>query len=592
MTQNTSTVPSPAAFDPLDFSYLSRLSPAGRRAIFSEFVELGDAPRVLAGLALKPFAISGSGAANRLDLHLCAQAIFFCDHAILDDVVSEVLAAHRICSSARAPEEFAMVDFGPLAALCCLASIVEDRAGNFGEAEILRTRALSFVQNLPIVGELPARDTPLYDRTSPLISAVLIEASAKGFCSSKSLDARHPLQAATALLAAGDARVAEAILSRHDFMQNASLVFKENQFYKEGQPQADRRPPLGAFEFLGSTSFWRELPAAGTHILKFIFNRLERPLDAGSVPHQILQAMILGAGEPESEGLALARSMLGDEVFTAVLNQGEVQANQAWRCAMSMAAKDRSLLPALAAVCRDVNDPQLPHFDRMRRASSYRDAMLAMVYHSSPGISEAACGSIEARTGGAAGSAHAIFSELFSLKGLPFHLARIAACARPDVVGASLSSMGLAVFASYPPADRKGLDKTPLMIFAGLSCPETFEAALDWLAAEGVLRELAGAKAWVYSADDSRKKGDLLAFCVAEGRADLAECLLKRLPDLDLKPARDVAKAMAQKSKTSAGSLALSAWESVLLGQIKPLAVHASSDEPLPPIAAPKRNRL
>lgn len=584
MTEHATTNAAQPAFDPLDFSYLSKLSHAGRRAIFSEFVDLGDAPRILAGLALKPFGIPSTDAANRLDLHLCAQAILSCDHGILQDVVKEVVASWRMCSNARSQEEAAAGDFGPLAALCCLGSIVEDRAGNSGAAEILRQRALSFVHVLPISCKLPASSIAVYGKTSPLISNVINEAAANGFCHSRSIEARVPLQAAMALLAAGDARVVEAILSRDDFMEKSARVFRPGQLHLE-----DRALSLDVFDFLGSTSFWREFSAAGAHILRFIFAKMERPMEADSFPPMILQAMVLGAIDSENEGLVLARTMLGDEVFTRVLNQSEIQASHAWRSAVALSAKDLSLIPALASVCRDLNNPQLPYFSRMQRSNAYRDAMIAMIYHNAPGISEAACESIEARTGGAPGSAHALFPELLSAKNFPFHLARIAGCGRPDVVEASLSSIGLATFTSYPPADRKGLDKTPLMIFAGLATPDAFDAALGWIAKEGCLQELASAKAWVYNADETRKKGDLLAFCVAEGRADLAESLLRRLPGLDLKPARDVAKAMAQKSKTSAGSVALSAWESILLRQIKP-AASALGPEPAP--SAPRRVRL
>jgi hypothetical protein len=106
------------------------------------------------------------------------------------------------------------------------------------------------------------------------------------------------------------------------------------------------------------------------------------------------------------------------------------------------------------------------------------------------------------------------------------------------------------------------------MRLAKKSTPEIFEAALDWCQSHGVLSQMASAKAWVYTGGETKKYGDLLAYCVAAGKPERARALISRLPSIDMKSAREAAKALGKKADGSVADVATSAWESLLFEKI------------------------
>lgn len=196
------------------------------------------------------------------------------------------------------------------------------------------------------------------------------------------------------------------------------------------------------------------------------------------------------------------------------------------------------------------------------------------------------------------------------------------ACSPPDPYSdyLSLSNLGAAIYcasrSNHPgsllrvldaagpravaehPGPRKGLDYSALMCVAQHGSLDMFEAALDWAERHGALDECAEAKAWVMSEGSTRKKGDLLALCVALADLDKAAALLARRPDFKMTSARDTAKAMGDKLRNERAGRAVSAWESLLfnktlaLQSADPDPASASFDFEAPPPAAPRRARL
>jgi hypothetical protein len=123
------------------------------------------------------------------------------------------------------------------------------------------------------------------------------------------------------------------------------------------------------------------------------------------------------------------------------------------------------------------------------------------------------------------------------------------------------------------------------MRIAKTATPASFEAALDWFDKKGILDPIASAKAWVHASCETRKKGDLLAFCVAEGSIELARALLAKRPQIDRKSAREAAKALSQKADAQVGAKALASWENLLFADI----FNAAAIDAPPP--APRKTR-
>lgn len=138
----------------------------------------------------------------------------------------------------------------------------------------------------------------------------------------------------------------------------------------------------------------------------------------------------------------------------------------------------------------------------------------------------------------------------------------------PDVVLASLQACGKDRFLVYPNDGREGLDSSCIMLIALHGNDEVFEAALKWLDGQGILDEAASKKAWVMNESNTRKKGDLLAFCVAKADLNKAKLFLKIRPDWKTTLARDTAKAMGSKLHNEAAGKAVSAWESLLFSKV------------------------
>ena len=582
--------------EPLDLACLSTIPIAARRAIFLDFVNRGDAEPILDCLSLNLFAPEGGSPPDRADLDFCAHALAACGIDVFDRVVNAIAEALscRSAKLARSHSKTGFSDFGPLGVFFCLGSLSSAQSGNHAKSEELLAKASAIVRSLPIDDSANFSEPSAYGNQLPIFDQARLYAAEQDTPFAGGRNPSAILQAAVALMPRDDGRMVEAVLSRPDFLAKMRLIFPPRDA-RSAEPA-----PLGPFSFLGASAFWRELPEEGCRILDTVFSCLGRAADPESFPPQILRAMIVVQASPFNEGFLWAKAMLGENVFAVLANQDPCRSSQAWNpsaaqnsavsqawnTAVSLAKGDPSLAPAVASVCRLLNDPQLPHFERMFRDGTYRLAMLAMLYHPAPGVSEAASEIIEARIGGSPGSAHGVFPQLFSGMNLGIHIGRLAECPRPEIVLAGLSAMGLEAFDRYPEESRKGHDKTALMLFAGLASPPVFDAALGWLDSQGALRRHASSKAWVFSDGETRKKGDLLAFCVASGRADLALTLLGRIPDLDLKCAKAVAASMAKNSKSSAGSLALSAWEEVLLELASPSPI----GNPAP--AAARRPRL
>lgn len=103
--------------------------------------------------------------------------------------------------------------------------------------------------------------------------------------------------------------------------------------------------------------------------------------------------------------------------------------------------------------------------------------------------------------------------------------------------------------------------------------PEQFARSLDLLVERGAGAAISASCAqrfWVIQegqSNRSRKQGDALAYCAAEGLVGQAEALLARFPDLDRKPARETLAYMGKRGTEKHGP-SLAAWESLVLREI------------------------
>lgn len=159
-----------------------------------------------------------------------------------------------------------------------------------------------------------------------------------------------------------------------------------------------------------------------------------------------------------------------------------------------------------------------------------------------------------------------------------------------DIAIKRLDALNIASIEAHPPELRRGLDSSPLMILAReTKSAAVFGAILDWFGSKGLLETGAAMRAWVFESGRARKKGDLLAHCVALAKIDFASALMERLPALDVKSARDVAKAMAEHGGVGSAEV-LSAWEAILFE--RDIAGAPALGEAAGEVVAPRRRAL
>lgn len=312
--------------------------------------------------------------------------------------------------------------------------------------------------------------------------------------------------------------------------------------------------------------------------------------EAGLAPSllspKVARAMIEASGTDwDAPPMNALRRRAGDQCLALVSRQITYYDSQAASDVRSWAmlfVSNPEALPALRALTLELFAP-IPGKSRnhaLAVCAFLRETLLSPV----PGGSELAQAGWRAARGEAADP----WRDCFAGANPERYLEAICHCGRPELVGPALSGWGLDAVQAFPGA-RKGLDSSATMWILAKAPAPIFEAALDWFAERGALAEQACSKAWVYQGSATRKKGDLLAACVAFGKLEAAEALLARAPTLDTRPARDVAKAMGEKAQSDQGGAAVSAWEALLLRRELRSAPLPDSEPAAP---APRRARL
>lgn len=119
-----------------------------------------------------------------------------------------------------------------------------------------------------------------------------------------------------------------------------------------------------------------------------------------------------------------------------------------------------------------------------------------------------------------------------------------------------------------------------LMMKAIHAGPEMFALALEAGKREGNLKAALETTAWIVETGSLRKKGDALAYCVANERLEAAREILAACPEASPKYAKD-AVAYLKKKESSRGMGALSAWESLLMGKAEKILVPEAAAAPV-----------
>lgn len=115
--------------------------------------------------------------------------------------------------------------------------------------------------------------------------------------------------------------------------------------------------------------------------------------------------------------------------------------------------------------------------------------------------------------------------------------------------------------------ERSGLDESFLMLALGKKGIDGFRFAVDVFNSEGLLKEALDEKAWVLSGS-TRKKGDVLAYCVANGAQEAVEYIYELCPEIQSKSAKATVKKMVDSNiSTSDTQRAQSAFDLLTLKQ-------------------------
>lgn len=126
------------------------------------------------------------------------------------------------------------------------------------------------------------------------------------------------------------------------------------------------------------------------------------------------------------------------------------------------------------------------------------------------------------------------------------------------------------------------LSRSAVARLARAQDPVEFGLSLNLLIERGqrsTIEESCAQRFWVIQegqSNRSRKQGDALAFCAAEGLIGQAEVLLSHFPDIDRKPVKDTLSYMKLRGTSKHGA-SLAAWESLVLREVS----RACSSDPL-----------
>lgn len=573
---------SPSDFEPLDLFDISKLSERSRHALASDFATSGQTARLRAMLAHVPFA-KNEGGTLRLDTHLLAKALSAAELPWLPELAAKAAKSTETCRGYISNEGRTESDCGPMAAFLAVRAIKAKQADppqlDAACSDLAKALLLCKDHNMPITASMNAyHSSKLYGVLDyhELSLGFDPSKSVAGFVNSSSI---HIFSAAMKLATLGESDLLMALLDRPDYKTKLAACFSNIDEYK-------RREAIGPFDMLSLDTFWQSTPELGIMIME---RAKSVSPESFELPRVISSAMTRTFSKsPDNPAFIAANQILGDKSLSIGIT-GASPALSAVKLGIDMVAHDSKYASLLETAFDRIFDldptRRVSGLNETSRMNCLRDAL----FSPAPGVRELASRSHERSL--PAESRRDAFVAVYAATNIERHIEAICHCQRVDTVGMALDAIGIQMAQSFP-GHRKGLDASLSMWIARKAPLPIFEACLDWFSSQGdgeLLRQ-AEAKSWVYNGHETRKKGDLLALCVAEGKVEYAQALLRRLPDLDTRSAKDVAKAMASKVSGGAGSQAMSSWETLLLKKV--LDLHQAKQPEADVVAeAPKRAR-
>ena len=563
------------AFEPLAWSDFRSMDIATQNVLARHFLRAGDWTRLEAAASDKGLWVAPrtTGAGASLDLDMAAQVLMGAPVeslprwiGLIENACDKTNAGgiHSLSSSSWRSQGG---DFGPLFVYFCFQAARALETSSQDGSFLARANAL-------IQSKLPCSQpyTPYHNQSTYGAHAFGVNllpnpqstsALRVGF-NDWTVDS-----AAMLLHTLGRPEAFDALLRRSERVQALREAFA---------PQATSRhvEALGGLRAVATPALWSERPELGVKIIQAARRASESFVGLPAVAQSCWRAI---ANDPDSGAFKAARDAFGEEIFASWL---PVAPADALAQAGFFAERDASLLPAYRRLCFELADPQ-----SFMNTKHRLDLLHRALFDKRPALAREAADAVKERFPHV-DNVHAAAGR--NLGQLSTHLIRAASCEDPALARLGWDGAASAELLAFPPG-RQGLDQSAAMLVARHSSPDIFGSFLDWLherVGPEALMSQTQAKAWVEPPGCSRKKGDLLAFCVAMGKADHAREILARLPNIDAKSAREVAKAIALSSANSqAGAKALSAWEELLLGG-EVGRRKAAPPEPEPPARRPR----
>jgi hypothetical protein len=542
------------SFAALEWSDVDAMNIPTQNALAKHFLAARDWERLgaVAGSLGLLNAPRTTGSGPSLDLDLAASGLLDFPLERLGDWMELIQGAAKKASSGIPSGWPGAIDFGSVFSFWCLRAFQALGRGDEPAARAWSARASALAEStLPCSQALEASSNRVtFGRHAFGVDALPDHLVGQTLRSSGYHNEWQPPSAALLLASVGDQAPLAALLARPDRQQTLALAFAADR------PDGERRE-LPQLSMLSSAVFWREHSDLAALIMQAAKTACAGHLSFA--PLSVAQACWGGVGDNvDSPAFACARQAFGADVFSVFVQCGPADA---LRQAGAFAEKDPTLLGAFSRLCFVLAHPHRSIEDQRRWGLLH-----AALFDPRAELAHAAGAALTQ----AAPQRNPWLEAPVHLRSFSTHLARAASCADPALALRGWQTCDLDELLNFPPG-RVGLDPSAAMLVARNSTPEVFGSFLDWLARRGgadALRSQAAAKAWVDESGSARKKGDLLAFCVAQGKTEHARELLARLPGLDTRYAREAAKTLAAKSNgpLAAGSKALSAWEDLLLG--------------------------
>lgn len=583
-----------ASFVPLSYETVASLSVNTRRDMTLDFIKAGEGARALSMLPLIPFVHRGSWSLE-YDRNLAGKVALACPIETFPAFVETLKAAHALGreGSSSLPE----LDMGDVLVQLCgqlnEARLAEDQPG--------RSEARDKLQFLLSQADVPLRSAhqlPGYyghDKKTPPLAFIPSCLASEGYISPSS---------ALFALRSEEPALWTALWSRTEWIQQLDRMIYPSTPLPGSTQTAPR--VRGDVDLLSIATAWQEDPEA---VGSLFLNRLRQttpapgqerpPIDAKIVSFALLPSNQKGytASRPE------VWEILGPRCYSMLLGrEGAYAPRVEWdhRRLHSVFERHHQSCPLpgeAAGFIRALYHNTSPKFYDA-------DVLRCLLFSSNPVIRQALTDGYKPDNTPPPGHPHpgpspasdpyadVIGRSTFST----VLLSAIKSDDAPSLIRV-LETVGPEAFVDYPGGLRKGLDYSALMLLAKNASAPLFETALKWAEGHGILDACAEAKAWVMNEGGNRKKGDLLAFCVALADLDKAAALLALRPDFKMTSARDTARAMGSKLHSAKAGRAVSAWETLLFS--KTLAIKSAPADPLSaefdfeaPVPAPRRSRL